>query len=272
MAIRLLNNRLSRLGMVASVCLLLGTASAQTESQLDGIVTAMDGQPISGLLVYGSESRTCCPVKRDSTKTDDQGRFHLDHPGAVIHFSAEKFRPQAFVVSAATNIHISLERSESELIVPVCERPTPGHKRIGWSRLGPQFDAPLGEVDVQFGHVDTDYVRHVVRAKNSSTHIEFWFGPMAISAEPDDDLFISSVKFSQRNIVSPRGQRIGMDSWGELPSGMRWRQTAIAAEGGSLYQAVPPKTVDLFDQIVDSICMTEGRFIEIENSNPKLNR
>jgi hypothetical protein len=70
---------------------------------------------------------------------------------------------------------------------------------------------------------------------------------------PDDQQFVESVDFSQRNLTSAKGDVIGMDSWGQLSSGLNWRHTA-AFGSGAVYKNADKKSAALFDQIINSIC------------------
>lgn len=228
-------------------------APSQTDSALDGVVTTKSGQPIAGASVSGSESKTCCPVKSENATTNDKGFFHLEHPGAVAHFSKEGFEPLALVVQReSSQVHITLSPSVNDLSAPPCGARRPGTKHIGW-RV--RFDVPRHGVKILGGKTDVDHVRYLVKSKTGDAYLELWFGPFAISTEPRDEDFVSSTEFSQRQIVVPNLGAVGTDSWGERHDREKWRQTVIAGAGGSRYRATRPEDVALFDQIVNSICL-----------------
>ena len=106
------------------------------------------------------------------------------------------------------------------------------------------------------GKTDVDYVRYLIKPKTGDAYLELWFGPYALSTEPPDEDFVSSIEFWQRRIVAPGVGVVGTDSWGRLRDQGRWRQTVIAGGGGSRYRATRPEDIVLFDRIVDSICLT----------------
>ena len=50
------------------------------------------------------------------------------------------------------------------------------------------------------------------------------------------------------------GEVIGADTWGRLPNGKVWRQTAISMEGAR-YRDVSHEDAAIFDRIINSECM-----------------
>jgi hypothetical protein len=229
---------------------------AQTPSPIKGTVTSDDGSPIPGVSVYGSVSKQCCPYTRDKTTTDEKGEFRLDNPGAVLHFWIEGFQPKTIVLSADdSDVHVTMSTSSgNDFVVPVCGRQQNGQRRIGWGRYGVQFVVGV-KARIQGGKPDVDYVRYVLTLPKSKSHLEFWFGPYAISAEPDDDQFENSVGFAERNLAGQDGKLLGAESWGHLKMGGRWRQTAVVAQGGALYRNAQADDAHVFDQIIESVCI-----------------
>lgn len=232
--------------------LLLG----QHKSVIVGTVTTVNGEPLAGVLVLGSMSKTCCPFKREQAITDQHGQFRLLHPGDVVHFSADKFQPKAILVgSADSSIHVTLEPAKDSLVVPICGEVGPHQRRIGWGRHGLQFNVAKSAFRILGGKPDVDYSRYVVKSKTDGAYLELWFGGYAMSELPEDDKFVSSDKYEQRNVTAPDGRLLGMDSWGRLHDGRQWRQTAVLGAGGSRYQNVTARDVELFDEIVNSLCL-----------------
>ncbi len=241
--------------LVVTVGVVLPSMLGQTESPIRGTVVTGDGKPIADVKVYGSMSKSCCPFKREQTTTDKEGQFRLEHPGAVIHFWKESLQPQALVLKGGTSeIRIAMVAPADSLIVRACGKASPGQQQIGWGKYGLRFEVPTRAVKILGGKPDVDYVRYVIKPKSGEAFLELWFGPYAINTDPDDDMFINSAKFGQRNIVTADGEVVGKDSWGELAGGAMWRQTAVVAEGGSVYRSANPQAADLFNQFVDSIC------------------
>lgn len=235
--------------LVVILGLVLLPTFAQTRNPIEGVVAAEDGHPISGVVVYNSE-----PI-REQTTTDRRGVFRLKHPGAVIHFSGDRLQPLTVVVKArATGVRITMYASTNMLVVPTCGTVRPGRKRVGWSSYGLQFEVPMTDVSISGGRPDVDYVRYVIEPKLGEANLEIWLGPSAIGIDPDAEMFMKSVRFEQRNVVSADGRTMGMDSWGTLRNGARWRQAAIVDSGGSIYENTSPQDSTLFDQIIDSVC------------------
>ena len=98
-------------------------------------------------------------------------------------------------------------------------------------------------------------MRYAIRPeKGALSRLELWFGPYAISPDPDDKEFLNSVDFTQRNVLTPDSRVEGLDSRGRSRTGRTWRQTAVQGTGGAIYMETPPEEARLYDQIIDSIC------------------
>lgn len=232
-------------------------ALSQAGSPLSGTVVAKDGKPVSGVVVAGSIWKDCCPVRRDIVKTDGDGDFRIEHPGAVLHFIQDKFEPQTIIVKPAmAHLHVILDPSTNDWMIPVCGKAEHGFRRIGWGKYGVQFMVSRHAVKVAGGKTDVDYVRYVLRPKTGTFYMEIWFGPYSLPTDPDDDLFIASDDFSQRNIgsLSVNDEFFGVDSWGHLKSGGNWRQAAIAGMGGAVYPNASAQDAAIFDPIINSMC------------------
>lgn len=122
------------------------------------------------------------------------------------------------------------EKSADAMVAPVCAKPGPHLRRIGWGKFGLQFDVPTREVDVLGGKPDVDYVRYVIKPKAGDGYLEFWFGPYAFNSNPDAELLENSVATGKRDIVSSSGEQTGKDSWGKLKDGEVWRHTFLQSE------------------------------------------
>ena len=232
-------------------------ASGQADPPLSGIVADQGGQPIAGVSVVGSPAKTCCPVKPEQTTTDDRGVFHLNQPGAVVHFYQDGYGPLTYVVKPGTSeVHLTLDSTSSKLFAPACHAPAQGQKRIGWGEYGVHFSAPAKEVTIKGGKPDTDYVRYVLKPKKGDSWLEIWYGPYALTTTPDDDYFVNSLDFSQSYIEAEQGKAYGVDSWGHRSDGTRWRWTAVLLEGGARYETKNEADARIFDRIIDSICIS----------------
>ena len=221
---------------------------------MKGVVVAKDGQPLAGVTVAGSIWKQCCPEERDIVSTNEKGEFLLPHPAVVIHFLKENLRPLTLVVEPGTSLlHIVMTPSENDLPVPACSQPGRNQRLIGWGKYGLHFSVPKNEVKVLGGKADVDYVRYVIRPKSGNSFLALWFGPYAISSEPDDEQFVNSSTFSQRNLVAVEGGALGADTWGQSKNGLGWRHTGTMGSG-AVYQGATKEEAQLFDQIINSIC------------------
>ena len=227
----------------------------QTGSAISGTVTTKGGQPLGGVLVYGSVSKTCCPFKREQTTTSSEGYFRLEQPGRVVHLSRSGLQPQAIVLGEQlSEIQVAMDSANNNLVVPVCEEPPSGHKRISWGNSGLQFSVSIREVKILGGKPDVDYVRYGIKPKGSQAYLELWFGVYAADFDADDDQFIGSLEFAERNVVYADGSIVGKDSSGRLRNGRSWRHAAILGEGAAIYRDATQEDAKVFDQIISSIC------------------
>lgn len=227
---------------------------------ISGSVVAKDGTPIADVTVVGSQWM-CCPVQEDAMKTGNDGAFHIEHPGEVLHFLPDgSFQPQLLVVtSGMSTLKVVLDKASSGLALSRCESPQSGFERISWGNYGLQFDAPRREVDIKRGKTDVDYVVHSVKAKHSNDYLEFWFGFYAITSTPPDKTLIKSDRFSTRYVAmlpAVQGKEsgtAGIDSSGHTPDGKLWRHMGVFS-GGAIYEGISPENAALFDRIIDSAC------------------
>lgn len=251
---RLLALSAPRVFLLLILLAVVSSALAQTELPIRGVVVSKDSQPLAGVTVAGSIWKQCCPYQRDIVSTNEKGEFLLPHSGAVIHFLKERMRPLTLVVQPGTTpLHIVLTPTENDLPVPPCSQPQPRHKLIGSGKYGLHFSVPKNEVKILDGKADTDYVRYVIKPKNGDSFLALWFGPYAIPSEPEDEQFINSSSFSQRNLVAVNGGGLGADTWGQSKNGLSWRHTGTMGSG-AVYQDATKEEAQLFDQIINSIC------------------
>jgi hypothetical protein len=207
------------------------------------------------VVVYGSKLKKCCPIKREETKTDQNGEFRVNNPGAVIHVWKEHFGPRSLVVRSETSeLRITMEPATDDLRVPQCRKPARDARYIGWGPRGLQFPVPRRAVKVSGGEPDVDYVRYIIQPTAGASHMELWFGPYAMNFDPEDGLVVGSSDFAQRNVVNAGNEFLGMDSWGHLSSGTGWRHTSIIGEGGATYEDANAEETELYDQTINSLC------------------
>ncbi|MFZ0466489.1 MAG: carboxypeptidase-like regulatory domain-containing protein [Candidatus Acidiferrales bacterium] len=232
------------------------SAIGQATSQIHGTVLTKDGRPLAGAYVLGSEWKNCCPVQYDHMTTGAEGEFTLAHRVPVIHFTRDGFQPLTVIVASGSNeLHVTMEPATDGLVLRPCGPPKPGERKIGSGEYGLQFAVAKHAVKILGGKPDTDYVRYVVKPKKSQSSLELWFGPYAMSSEPEEEQFEKSANFVQRSLVLPNGGAIGMDSWGQLPDGTHWRQMAMLGSGAR-YTDVAAEDAKLFDEIINSACFT----------------
>lgn len=141
----------------------------------------------------------------------------------------------------------------ADTLLPTCSQAKRGQRFISWGKYGLHFLITKREVDVLGGKVDVDYVKYVIKPKNRGAALALWFGGMALSQKPDQQLLSASSNVTQAKIVDPSKEVIGLDSRGLLKDGSNWRQFVVHSEG-AIYVKVSPEDSVLFDQIISSAC------------------
>ncbi|MGB7330195.1 MAG: carboxypeptidase-like regulatory domain-containing protein [Terriglobales bacterium] len=230
--------------------LLQVSISSGQQAALSGKVTDANGKPLAGVDVQGSSGK-CCPVKKDSAKTDPMGDFHLDRAGQVIRVWKEGFTSQTLVVKPGVYEMQILLHVSNDLDVPECRKPRHGYRQIGHRVM---FAVPKHGTKILGGKWDVDYVRYLIKPRGSASNLELSFGPYAISMTPDDEQFANSSDFVQRDLAIAGFGLAGQDSSGRFANGNRWRYFAFGGMGGAIYKDALPKEAALFDQIIDSAC------------------
>jgi hypothetical protein len=242
-----------RLAVILTV-VIVPSAYSQTDPPLDGRVISESGQPIEGVSVTGSRSKTCCPFKSDSTYTDATGAFHLEHPGGVVHFFDKAHEPQILIVKPeVAKVEITLASPSNDLVMPNCTKPDRSQREIGWGKYGLHFFVPRKGMNVSGGKSDADYTVFFVRSRTSPVQLQLWFGAYAMGLDPEDEVLINSATFSQKRILNAEGELVGTDSRGQLQDGLTWRQTAAGFQGAK-YRAARRDDAELFDRIIGSVC------------------
>lgn len=141
----------------------------------------------------------------------------------------------------------------SDWLIPICVKPGRGFKRIGWGKYGIQYPIPPHAVKIKGGKWDVDYVVYFIIPKKNSSFMRIWFGVNMYKPDPDHDLIIASPDFLQRNIRSVSDNFFGVDTWGHLRTGAKWRHTSIA-ESIAEYRDASQEDAALFDRIINSMC------------------
>jgi len=142
--------------------------------------------------------------------------------------------------------------------ISVCPSVAPGVRRIR-SDFGIRFDASEKAFTVHAGLQDmppgTLYVVKLKDAEPNIPNIVVW---------RDDDVFrdlksvypVFSEHIDERNIRDATGRIFGIDRWGYLQSGERWRYVRFSTGDAAGYEPTPPKQANLLDQVVNSACFS----------------
>jgi hypothetical protein len=249
--------------IVPTLFLLAAPSFAQLPTPVSGLVTNLAGQPLPGVSVFsGAGSRPY------ATTTGADGRFQLASSSNVLHAQLDGYQPVTLLINqAADDLRIQLQPIAlspltGAILAPPCTPLPPKDRdvlRLGTPGAGLEFTVPRKGWDIRnLGQGDLH--EYLVAPRHSHVQLTFWFGANAISLTPEDHFFLESARFAQRALVvadpdagnPPRS--IGIDSSGTFPGGARWRHLATPASGAA-YDRVSPADADLFDSIIDTLCV-----------------
>lgn len=90
------------------------------------------------------------------------------------------------------------------------------------------------------------------------------FGPLASSGKVPDDWLSASVEVVRR--TWKRGEFEGVDAKGKLANGNHWRYFGQFGESIS-YHDVPAEAAAYFDNIIDTVCFREWKFVSQQRNN-----
>ena len=141
--------------------------------------------------------------------------------------------------------------------VAVCSDLNPDKHRIAGD-FGVQFDAPKKVFTVHAGIRDMPPgTLYVVKLRDGDAHIVIW---------RDDSVFrdlknaypIFSKHIEERTVRDTTGRSLGMDQWGYLQTGERWRYVKFSIGDAVGYEPRPPKEANLLDQVINSACFSRN--------------
>lgn len=238
--------------LAASISLV---AQAPPSKPIKGVVVDKDGHPIPGVSLHGSTWKNCCPDQQDKATTDEEGKFSLEHAGAVIHFWKSDLLPTVYIAKPdESRITVVMRPDVNPRVLSSCAPADAANRNVGWGPAGLHFYVPKKGFKIQGGKPDVDYVHFAVTPKKSSAILELWFGPYAFSSEPEDETLVNSAEFSMRDLDTVHG-KLGTDTRGRSVNGQYWRQTGVLGSG-AIYKNAGKESAALFDKIIDSACWT----------------
>ena len=231
-----------------SVVLVLPIGMAAQE-KLSGRVSTLSGEPVKG--AYVASKASCCPIKNSETKTDEEGRFELSDPGAVVYVQKEGFHPFShLLIPGEKRIEVVLRNTS------VADRRTalcPAGKEPG-RRVGSSFRFLLPKnAKVKKGY-DLDHAHWRVYAPNEKVPLVILSGSSVIRHPHfgNAEWLVRSSSFQER------WNRGGHDIRGEFKTGKEWRHLAMPWDEAAYYNGVSEQAADYYDRIMDSVCLAAG--------------
>lgn len=148
-------------------------------------------------------------------------------------------------------------RRPPSLVLSVCQAVAPGMRRFK-ANWGTQFDAPEANFTVKAHERDMPGGElYTVTLKERAEYLVVW---------QDDDLFrdlknafpVFSRHVGQDDVRTHAGRIVGKDHWGDLNGGDRWRYVSFSDGDGAGYWPVPLNEARLFDQVINSACLSSN--------------
>jgi len=143
------------------------------------------------------------------------------------------------------------------IVVSSCHAEVPDVRRIK-ADFGIVFDVPLEAFAVRDSPRDMPPGRmYLIKPHNLNAELVIWH---------DDEVFqdlresypVFSDHVESRAIRTTRGQPVGMDHWGYLHSGERWRYVQLSGDAAG-YKPLPANQASRLDEILKSACFA-GQF------------
>jgi hypothetical protein len=151
-------------------------------------------------------------------------------------------------------VRIRASHAPTAIIVSACGDLGPGVRRIR-ADFGTQFDISETAFLVKSGVQDMPLgVNYSVILKDSTARLvitsnDTW-------KEVEDAFPVFSEDLHERNIRGANGRSVGMDRWGSLKSGERWRFVKFFNRDAVAYLPTAPKEAILLDQVISSACLS----------------
>jgi hypothetical protein len=141
--------------------------------------------------------------------------------------------------------------------VSVCQGSVPAAHRFT-AEFGLGFDAPENVFAVKKVQRDMPPELYVVTLNGHAK------AKLMISADDDfRDLEVAYPTFSknveERIVQDSKGHNFGMDRWGYLQNGERWRYVKFNTGDSVGYEPLPARQADLLDQVVNSACLVPAQ-------------
>lgn len=153
----------------------------------------------------------------------------------TFQYSHKKNPPQAITISACRDVASGTRRIKSD--------------------FGIRFDVPEKAFTVHAGLRDMPGgTLYVITLRGTDAKMVVW---------RDDEVFrdlkIAYPAFSKhvetRRLRDEQGHSFGIDKWGYLQNGERWRFVKFSTGDAVGYDPEPLKQADLLDQVLDSACV-----------------
>jgi hypothetical protein len=162
-------------------------------------------------------------------------------------------------------------------VVSSCKKLAPGMRRMGpeWRRTGPvvfQFDVPTEGFVIEAGASDMPSDGFTLIPRNSESFLNItWDDPgnEMLQKRPPVPPALLSGPAVNRKVLTDEGLPVGEDSWGYWDDTEFWRRVRlrgdVVARYGSIkpgevasYGSVHQKEAEIFDRIINSVCVTSG--------------
>lgn len=242
------------IALFAAVCL----PASCIGQQITGSVHDKAGRPEARVEVWGDalnpEIDPAHPYVHATT--DAAGRFSILNPGSTLRLGDRRFRPSRVVVTAETHdIIFVLEPVDSDAVkVPFCEDSRfidPATRKRNAGQLW-QFLLPSHARVKQ--STDTDYAVESIYFDKGEEHLAFAHGPIYGGYEAPAKWLVDAQEFTERAILAPDGEAAGVDVYGTLKTGQRFRSFGLGSDQIT-YQTGNPEAVEFFDAFIATACL-----------------
>lgn len=162
------------------------------DSDVQGTVRDMAGNPISEVSVFGLHHFLAGGHDEYRTKTDNRGHFELQAVGRPIFLFAQNYQPQTYIRgNQEFSLSLTLNPDKGDNSPPTCLKARGNSKRYGWPL---RFSAPQGAKAHRVTSTDATSWAITLRNSEQAGVLIIESGPL-IGGLPPEDWLLNSKEF-----------------------------------------------------------------------------
>jgi hypothetical protein len=219
---------------------------------INGVVIGPGGKPLEGITVI-DDALGGSPPERQTTVTDQGGRFAFSDSGQQLRIENPRYRPLAITLQPGrAPIKVRLEdATRSDWVMRACSAGSSG-RRIGFSVL---YSLPKG---MRASRFDSEGIRSLwVHRRGEDMDSAELIITHGLDRPIDDASSVDSKWMAERWIKDTEGNIIGIDALGGRRRGGYCRSVDVSGGDTAGYCVRSRKDSRALNQIIDSGCIAK---------------